>query len=57
MEQTEDGRTAQLMNDSSVERTNRTYDSNKSISLNIEFNGDIKKSEDYQHLICSYCEE
>jgi hypothetical protein len=35
------------MNDSSVDRTNRTYDSNRSISLNIEFNGDVKKSDEY----------
>ena len=42
-----DGRTAQLINDSSVDRTNKTYDSNKSISLNIEFNGEVKHSDEY----------
>ena len=30
---------------------------NKSLSVDIDFNSDIKKSEDYQHLICSFCEE
>lgn len=47
MEQTDQRRTAQLMNDSSFDKTNRTIDSNKSISLNIEFNGDVKKSDEY----------
>ena len=47
MEQTDQRRTAQLMNDTPVDSTNRTYDSNRSISLNIEFNGDVKKSDEY----------
>ena len=48
MEQTDQRRTAQLLNDnSSVDKTSKSYDSNKSISLNIEFNGDVKKSDEY----------